>query len=128
MTNEPEWKDANPDTENLPVKGRGAITFIAGGIAIAVLAIVGMRVRPLGLAFGGLAFISGIMLMVRRRKFNYKPGLIVTVCGFFLLLSTPRFGIVAGFAGFFLIVVAVALVIFGIFRAVKLAWELGKFS
>ena len=128
MTNEPEWKDANPDTENLPVKGRGAITFIAGGIAIAVLAIVGMRVRPLGLAFGGLAFISGIMLMVRRRKFNNKTALILIISGFLMLLAYPQFGVVAAFAGFFLMLGAVGLVVFGLIKAIKLAWDVGKFS
>jgi len=126
--NESEWKDANPKIENLPNRGRIIVQLVAGGIALAILAIVGMRIRPVGLAVGIFTFMSGLTMLVRRRKFNYKPGLIVTSCGFLLLLANPRFGIVAGFAGFFLVVGAIGLVVLGIFRAVKLAWELGKFS
>ena len=128
MTSEPEWKDVNPETENLPVKGRDVITFIAGGIVLAILAIVGMRVKPLGLAFGGFAFISGITLMVRRRKLNNKTALILIISGFLMLLAYPQFGVVAAFAGFFLILGAVGLVVFGLIKAIKLAWDVGKFN
>ena len=128
MSNEPEWRDANPSAENLPFKGRDAILYIAGGLVIGILAIVGMRVRPVGLAFGLFTLVSGIMMLVRRRKFNYKPGLILAVSGFLMLLANPRFGVVAGFAGYFLVVGAIGLIVFGIFKVVKLAWELGKFS
>jgi len=128
MSNEPEWRDANPSLENLPFKGRDVIMFIVGGLVIGILAIIGMRIRPVGLAFGFFAFISGLMMLIRRRKLNYKPGLILAVCGFLMLLANPRFGLVAGFAGYFLVVVAIGLIVFGIFKAIKLAWELGKFS
>ncbi|MDR0465574.1 MAG: hypothetical protein LBG94_10750 [Treponema sp.] len=128
MTNEPEYRDANPGTENLPGRGRSIILLIAGGIALAILTIAGLRIRPLGLAVGVFTFVSGLTMLVRRRTFNYRPGVIVTICGFFLLLANPRFGLVAGFAGFFLIIGAVGLVVFGLFRAIKLAWELGRFS
>ncbi|MCL2214237.1 MAG: hypothetical protein FWC06_03395 [Treponema sp.] len=126
--NESEWKDVDPKIENLPNRGRSIILFVAGGIALAILTIVGMRIRPVGLVIGVFTFMSGLTMLVRRRKFNYRPGIIVTVCGFFLLLANPRFGLVAGFAGFFLIIGAVGLVVFGLFRAIKLAWELGRFS
>jgi len=128
MSNEPEWRDSNPSTENLPFKGRDVIMFIVGGIVIGILAILGMRLRPIGLAFGMFALVSGITMIVRRRKFNIKPGLVLAVSGFLMLLANPRFGVVAGFAGYFLVVGAVGLVVFGIAKAIKLAWELGKFS
>jgi len=128
MSNEPEWREANPSSENMPNRGRAAILFIAGGIVLAILAIVGMRVRPVGLAVGVFTFVSGLAMLVRRKQFFYKPGLIVTGCGFLLLLANPRFGVVAGFAAYFIIIAAIGLVVFGLFRAIKLAWELGKFS
>jgi len=128
MSNEPEWRDANPSTENLPFKGRDVILFIAGGIVVAILAIIGMRIRPVGLAFGFLAFFYGITMLIRRRQLNYKPGLILTAVGFLMLLANPRFGVVAGFAGTILVIGAVGFIVFGIFKAIKLAWELGKFS
>ena len=128
MTNEPEWRDANPSNENLPNKGRTIILFIAGGIALGVLTIVGMCIRPIGLAVGVFTFVSGLSMLLRRRQLFYKPGMIITACGFFLLLANPRFGVVAGFAAYFLIIGAIALVVFGLFKAIKLAWELGKFS
>jgi disulfide bond formation protein DsbB len=129
MTNEPEWKDANPSAEeNIPGKGRIVIQFVVGGIILGILAIIGMRIRPVGLAAGIFTFFSGVMMMLRRRQFNYKPALILTACGFLLLLANPRFGVVAGFAGYFLVVGAIGLVVFGLFKAIKLAWELGKFS
>ena len=128
MSNEPEWRDANPSTENLPFKGRDVIMFIAGGLVIAILAIVGMRIRPVGLAVGIFALFSGIMMIIRRRQLNYKPGIVLTLSGFLMLLANPRFGVVAGFAGTILVIGAVGLVVFGIFKAIKLAWELGKFS
>lgn len=128
MSNEPEWKDANPNTENLPNKGRTVILFIVGGLALFVLTMVGMRIRPVGLTVGSFTFISGLMMLVRRKNFFYKPGLIVTVCGFLLLLANPRFGVVAGFAGYFLVVIAIGLFVFGLFKAIKISWDLGKFS
>ena len=128
MSNEPEWRDANPSTENLPFKGRDIIMCIAGGLIIGILTIIGMRVRPVGLAFGAFALVYGITMMIRRRKFSSKPALILAVSGFLMLLANPRFGVVAGFAGYFLVVGAVGLVVFGIIKAIKLAWELGKFS
>ena len=128
MTDEPEWRDANPSNDNLPGKGRTIITFITGGVALLIIAIVGARVRPIGLAVGSVAFLYGLMTLVRRRRLLYKPGLIVTACGFLLLLANPRFGVVAGFAGYFLVVTAIALVVFGLFKAIKLSWELGKWS
>ena len=126
MSNEPEWRDANSSTENLPNRGRSIIMLIAGGIALAILTIVGMRIRPLGLAVGSFTFISGLMMLVRRRQFFYKPGLIVTGCGFLMLLANPRFGVVMGFAGFLLIAIAIGLVVFGLFKAIKLAWDVQR--
>jgi len=128
MSNEPEWRNANPGTENLPFKGRDIIMCVAGGIAIAAVAIIGMRVRPVGLACGSLAFFYGVMMLIRNRKLNNKPALVLAVCGFLMLLANPRFGVVAGFAGFFLVIGAVGLVVYGIFKAIKLAWEVGKFT
>ena len=128
MSNEPEWKDANPQTENLPNKGRHIILFIAGGLALGILAIVGARIRPLGLIVGSFTFLAGLRMLIQKRQFFYKPGLIVTISGFFLLLSNPRFGIVAGFASTLLVIGALGLVVFGLVKAIKLAWDLGKFS
>ena len=127
-TNEPEWRDVNPVKDSMPGRGRTVIHFIAGGIALIILTIVSARIRPVGLVIGIFTFMSGLTMLIRRKKFNFKPGIIVTICGFFLLLANPRFGVVAGFAGFFLIIGAIGLVVFGLFRAIKLAWELGKFT
>ena len=128
MTNEPEWRDANPKIGNLPDKGKIIILMIAGGIALGVLIFVSMVIKPIGLAVGGIAFINGIIMLVRRRQLNYKPGLILTACGFLFLLSHPRFGPVVGIAGMILVIGAVGLVVFGLFKAVKLAWDVGRSS
>jgi len=128
MSNESEWKDANPIVENLPGRGRLIIQLIAGGIALFVLTFVGMRIRHIGLAVGSFSFISGLVMLVRRKQFFYKPGLIVAICGFLMLLTYQPIGIIKGFAAYFLIVGAIGLVVFGLFKAIKLAWELGKFS
>jgi hypothetical protein len=128
MTNEPEWKDANPATADLPNKGRTVIICIVGGLVLGVLAFVGMRVRPVGLAAGSFAFISGITMLIRRKKYSVKTSLMLTAAGFLMLLANPRFGVVAGFAGYFLIVGALGLVIFGLIKAVKLCWDLGNRS
>jgi hypothetical protein len=74
------------------------------------------------------AFVSGITMLTRRRKFNIKLGVIVTVAGFLMLLANPRFGVVAGVAGYFLFVGALGLVVLGLFKAVKLCWDLGNRS
>jgi len=126
MSNEPEWRDVNPKNENLPDKGKIVIQLIIGGIALIVLSIVGRVIRPLGLGVGGFAFISGIMMLMRRRQLFYKPGLIVAACGFLLLLTTPRFGVVAGFASFILFTGAIGFIVFGLFKAIKLAWDVQK--
>jgi hypothetical protein len=104
------------------------ILCIVGGIVLGVLAFVGMRIRPVGLAAGMFAFISGITMLVRRRKVNVKIGVMVTVAGFLMLLANPRFGAIAGIAGYFLIVGALGLIVLGLFKAVKLSWDLGNRS
>ena len=126
MSNESEYRDVNPQNENLPNKGRNIIHFIVGGLALGILTYVGMKIRPVGLAAGSFTFFSGLSMLVRRKTYKYKPGLIVTACGFLLLLANPRFGIVAGFAGYFSIVFAIGLVVFGLLKAIKLAWDLSK--
>jgi len=128
MTNEPEWKDANPQIDNLPDKGRSIIMFIAGGLILGIITILGMRIRPLGLGVGSIAFFYGIQMLARRRRFNIKTSIIVTTAGFLLLLANPRFGIVAGFAAFFCVLGAIGLVMMGLIRAIKLAWDLGRGS
>ena len=128
MTNEPEWRDANPETADLPNKGRTVILCIVGGIVLGALAFIGMKIRPVGLAAGMFAFVSGITILVRRRKVNVKIGIMMTVAGFLMLLANPRFGVVAGFAGYFLIFGALGLVVLGLFKAVKLSWDLGNRS
>ncbi|MCL2444056.1 MAG: hypothetical protein FWD13_11420 [Treponema sp.] len=128
MSNEPEWRNANPETENLPGKGRIIIQCIIGGIAIMILTIIGIRIRPLGLAVGGFALFFGVMMMLRRHKFNFKRSLIITIAGFLMLLTTPRFGIIVGFAGFLLIAGALGLIVLGLTKAIKLAWDVGKYS
>jgi hypothetical protein len=67
-------------------------------------------------------------MLIRRKKYNFKMSFIVTIAGFLMLLANPRFGVVAGFAGYFLITGAIGLVAFGLFKAIKLAWELGRRS
>jgi hypothetical protein len=126
MTNEPEWRDANPATEDLPNKGRSVIVFIVGGIVMGVLTFIGMRVRPLGLIVGSAAFFGGISILFRRRKALLKTAIVITAAGFLMLLTHPRFGIVAGFAGYFLIVGALGLFVAGLVKAIKLSWDLGQ--
>jgi hypothetical protein len=130
MTNEPEWRDANPQTADLPNKGRTVILCLAGGLALGVLSFVGMRIRPVGLAIGGFAFFGGIgtllRMRIRRQKTNFKIALIITAAGFLMLAANPRFGMVAPFAGYFLITGAIGLVVFGLIKAVKIAWDLGN--
>ena len=130
MTNESEWKDVNPDTQDLPTKGRTAILCIAGGIAAGALGFIGMRIRPVGLAVGSFALFTGIgmLLRMRRNKVNVKIAAFVTAAGFLMLLANPRFGVVAAFAGYFLITGAIGFVVLGLFKAVKLAWDLGNRS
>jgi hypothetical protein len=138
MTNEPEYRDANPETADLPNKGRAVILCLAGGLAIGALGFIGMRIRPVGLGVGTFTFFTGIGMFARMRarahvrtrgqKTNLKTAAIVTAAGFLMLLANPRFGVVAAFAGYFLMTGAVGLVVMGLFRAVKLAWDLGNRS
>lgn len=128
MSNEPEWRDANPSTEDLPFKGRDVIICIAGGILLFILTIVGNALPFIRLAVGGFAFMSGLTMLLRRRQLVYKPGLLLTACGFLMLLAFPRFGVVTVIAGTVLTIAAIGLVVFGLFKAIKLAWDLGRFS
>ena len=128
MTNEPEWSDANPATADLPNKGRSVIICIAGGLAMGVLTIIGLRFRIVWLAVGVLAFFTGITMLIRRRKTNYKAAIIVAIAGFLMLLSYLRFGVVKAFAGYILITGAIGLVVLGIGKAIKLSWDLGNRS
>ena len=129
--NEPEWRDANPETADLPIKGKTAIMYIAGGLALFVLSRVGMVIRPVGLAAGTFAFMTGLGMIMRSRKGkgNIKTAIIVTVAGFLMLLANPRFGsVTVAIAGTALMIGAVGLVALGIFKAIKLSWDLGRRS
>ena len=128
MSNEPEWKDVNPATENLPNKGRIIIQFIAGGVALLVLSIISMRIRPVGLVIGGIAFFYGIIMMTRRQKFNFKISLMVTICGFLLLLVSMPHPVIKLIVFYILLAVALGFIIYGLVKAVSLAWDVGKFS
>jgi hypothetical protein len=132
MNEESEWKDVNPITADLPNKGRTIIILIVGGLALGLLGFIGMRVRPLGLAVGTFTFFTGIGMVLRavKRKIHtdLKPAVIITVAGFLMLLANPRFGIVAAFATYFVIVGALGLLVVGLSKAIKLAWDLGKRS
>jgi hypothetical protein len=130
MSEESEWRDVNPITADLPNKGRTIILLIVGGLAIGLLGIIGARIRPVGLAVGAFAFFSGMGMIIRavKRKAHtdLKPAIIITIAGFLMLLANPRFGILVGFAMWFLIAGAIALVLVGLSKAIKLAWDLGK--
>jgi hypothetical protein len=132
MSEESEWKDVNPITADLPNKGRTIIILIVGGLVLGILGFLGTKVRPVGLAVGFFAFSTGIGMIIRavkqRISANIKPGVIITVAGFLMLLANPRFGLVAGFATYFLVAGALVLVLTGISKAIKLAWDLGKRS
>ena len=130
MSEESEWKDVNPVTADLPIKGRIIILLIAGGLALGILGFLGVRVRPLGLAVGAFSLFTGIGMVTRavkrRISANIKPGAMIAAAGFLMLLANPRFGLVASFATYFLIVGAIILVVTGISKAIKMAWDLGK--
>jgi hypothetical protein len=132
MSEESEWKDVNPITADLPNKGRTIILLIVGGLAIGLLGIIGARIRPVGLAVGAFAFITGMGMIMRaiKRKVHtdLKPAIIITIAGFLMLLANPRFGFVVGFAMWFLIAGAIVLILLGLSKAIKLAWDLGKRS
>ena len=130
MTNEPEWRDANPETADLPNKGRMVILYIAGGLVIGALTIIGLKMRQVGLAVGTFAFFSGIGMLFRRRKtnYNYKAAVIVTVVGFLMMLAVSSPVVVKAVVGHLLITGAIGLVVLGIGKAIKLAWDLGKRS
>jgi hypothetical protein len=126
-----EWKDANPVTADLPNKGRAAIIYIVAGIVLFVLTVLSKVVRPLGLAAGVFCLVTGIGILVRRQKAKFKEGIALTVAGFLMLLSYPRFGVVFGvvtaaIAGTALFIGAIGLVVLGIFKAIKISWDLGK--
>jgi hypothetical protein len=124
-----EWKDANPVTADLPNKGRTAIIYIVSGIVLFALAFLGMRIRPVGLAAGVFILAAGIGIFIRRQKARFKEGIAFTVAGFLLLLANPRFGgVTAAIAGTALFIGAIGLVVLGIFKAIKISWDLGKRS
>jgi uncharacterized membrane protein YhaH (DUF805 family) len=125
---ESEWKDANPVTADLPNKGRTAIIYIVAGLVLGILTFLGMRIRPLGLAAGVFTLVIGIGIFLRRQKARYKEGAALTVAGFLLLLANPRFGAVTAFAIYFLIIGSIGLVVLGLFKAIKISWDLGKRS
>ena len=68
MSDNHEWKDANYSYSNLPNKGRLAIQCIVTGIIIGLVLVLGRAVRPLFLASGAFLFVSGISMLIRRRR------------------------------------------------------------
>ena len=125
--NEQEWKDVNPQTADLPDKGRAVILCIVGGIVIAVLGFVGMKIRFVGLVVGMFAFLTGIGMIVRKHKtINQKMAFVIAAAGLLMLLTYPAIGVVRAIAAYLLITGAIGLVVLGLFKAVKLSWDLGK--
>jgi len=128
MADEPEYRDANSQTVSLPNKGRAIIQFVAGGLVLGILTTVGYILKPIGLAIGGAAFFYGIFMLIRRRRFNFKNSLFITVCGFFMLIAYSRIGIFSLGAWVLLYTGSVVLIIAGIIKAINLAWEVGKLN
>jgi hypothetical protein len=126
--NNNEWKDAGPPTADYSNKGKTVIVLIAGGLLLGALAFIGAKVRPVGLAAGTFTFMTGLGMLMRRRrvKTDLRTTVFIILAGFLLLLSNPRFGIAAGVAVYFLIVGAIGLVVAGLGKAIKLSWDLGK--
>ena len=127
-----EWKDANPEPSDLPNKGKSAIAFIFGGIAMGLITIIGMKFRSVGIAAGGFSLISGIVMFMRMRiqrqpKPNYKLATLVTAAGFLMLLASGV-RVVTPFAAYILITGAIGLVVIGLWKAIKLSWDVGKSS
>jgi hypothetical protein len=86
-------------------------------------------VRPLGLAAGVFCLVTGIGILIRKQKARFKEGIALTVAGFLMLLSYPRFGVVtAAIAGTALFIGSIGLVVLGIFKAIKISWDLGNRS
>ena len=122
--NEPEseWKDANSSSSDLSKQGRTAITCIAGGILLFVLLFVS-KLRVVGLAVGVMACVMGLSSLFVKKNVDYKVGAIMIGAGVLVLLSKTRFHMVTAVAGTALSIGAVALVVVGILKAVKLAWD-----
>ena len=126
--NEPEWRDVNPETADLPNKGRSAITFIACGLLLGFLTIVGLAKPVVGLAIGGFALFTGIGIFIRRQKFKYKTAAIITIAGFLMMLSYTKVPAMMVISRTLLVIGAVGLVFMGIGKALKISWDLGKRS
>jgi len=125
--NDSGWKDVTP-TEDLPNKGRTAIILIATGVAMFVLTFISARFRIVGLAVGGGAFVSGLLMFMRRQKHRYRYAAALAAAGFLLLLTFTPIGPVRIISIYLLIVGAIIMVVFGIGKAIKLSWDLGQDS
>jgi len=92
------------------------IFLIVFGIVLFLLGFIGMRIRLYGLIIGILALIVGIVIFLLQQKVYNKIAVILTITGSLMLISNPRFGIIAPFAGYFLILGSVGLFIFGLIK------------
>ena len=127
--NEQEWKDVNPQTADLPDKGRAVILCIVGGIVLLIMGLIGIRFRHVGLVVGMFAFLTGIGMIIRKRKTtNRKIAFFLAVSGLLLLLTYPTIGLVKIIAGTLLYILPIGLIAFGLVKAVMLSWDLGKRS
>ena len=121
--NEPEWKDANSSSSDLSKQGGSAIACIVGGLLLFILLFVS-RLRVIGLAVGVMACVMGLSSLFVKKNVDYKVGAIMIGAGVLVLLSKTRFHMVTAAAGTALSIGAVALVVLGILKAIKLAWDL----
>jgi len=104
-------------------QNRFPIFLIVFGIVFHFLGFIGMRIRPFGLIIGILALIVGILIFLLKQKVNYKVAIILTITGSLMLLVNPRFGIIAPFAGYFLLLGSIGLFIFGLIKLLILKSE-----
>jgi len=101
------------------------IFLIIFSILLFLLAIIGMRIRPLGLIIGILVLINGIIMFLIKQKAYIKFAIISTIAGTLMLFTNPRFGIIAGFAGYLLVLGSIGLMFWGLIKLIILG--LGKY-
>jgi len=104
-------------------QNRFPIFLIVFGIVFLFLCFIGMRIRPIGLIIGILALIVGILIFFIKRKINYKVAIILTITGSLMLLANPRFGIIAPFAGYFLLLGLIGLFVIGLIKLLILKFK-----
>ncbi|MDR1587919.1 MAG: hypothetical protein LBS57_10725 [Treponema sp.] len=115
---EPFDSGSCPSNSSLARLGVSAVAFITGGLFLFVLQFLA-RFRVLGLIFGAVVCVTGIVLLLSKDPEDRKPGALISAAGVLVILSKAGIPLIKAAAGTLLSIGALGFIVMGIRNGIK---------